>query len=817
LEVTLEKHFQQLIDLLPAAVYICEAATGIITFFNAKAAEIWGRSPAPGETDQHFCNSLRLYRADGSTLPYPETPTALAFARGQAVQGQEMTVERADGSRVPTISNVDLLRDEQGRVVSAVHVFYDATSSRQADDARARLAAIVQSSDDAIISKDLNGIISSWNQGAERLFGYTPEEAIGQPVTMLMPPERHDEEPGILARVRRGERIDHYETVRRHKGGSLMDISLTVSPVLDSRGRIVGASKIARDITGQKQAAARAALDQEAMARLYEIGKRCVRPGDHFIENLHEMLNAALWITGADKGYVQIAGDVAGTLTVACQRGFDSKSLEALSAIGPGHRSASDAQASAERMVVEDVATSPVFAGPQAREALLAAGVRALQSTPLIGSTGEVLGMLSTHFRRPHLMVERQERLLDVLARQAADYIERKRNDALRDHLLHTAEAARADAENANRAKDEFLAMLGHELRNPLAAIRNAIAAAAIDASSRDRALSIAQRQTDQLGRIVDDLLDVARITRGRVPLRRKKVALANIVQRAVDGARGLMDERGHTLRLTLPSQPIYLDADPARIEQAIANILGNAAKYTEPGGQIAVSVAREDARAVIRVRDNGTGISPDMLARVFDLFQQGQRTLERSQGGLGIGLTLVRRIAELHGGTAEAHSEGLGRGSEFVLKLPALVDGTEPLVVQSPETARGRRDVRPARVLVVEDNPDAAESLVMILEMLGHHVRVAHDGQSAIAQAKANPPDVMLVDIGLPGMDGYEVARRIRHDASLRELILVALTGYGRPEDKARAMMAGFDYHLVKPVDLGALGELVGRLGRAI
>jgi two-component system CheB/CheR fusion protein len=263
-----------------------------------------------------------------------------------------------------------------------------------------------------------------------------------------------------------------------------------------------------------------------------------------------------------------------------------------------------------------------------------------------------------------------------------------------------------------------------------------------------------------------------------------------------------------------VPTEPIHLDADAARLEQAIANLLANAAKYTDPGGKVTVTGERDGGEAVVRVRDNGIGIAPDVLPRVFDLFKQGPRSLERAQGGLGIGLTLVRRIVEQHGGAVEATSRGVGGGAEFVVRLPALPPTTE--AVEESGALPRAREQHPARVLMVEDNPDAAESLVMILELLGHHVRVVHDGLAALDAARSNVPDIMLVDIGLPGMDGYEVARAVRGEPALKSIVLVALTGYGRPEDKAQALAAGFDYHLVKPVDLDALGDLVAQLGAA-
>jgi len=387
------------------------------------------------------------------------------------------------------------------------------------------------------------------------------------------------------------------------------------------------------------------------------------------------------------------------------------------------------------------------------------------------------------------------------------DVTERNHAEAARQKALH-------EAESANRAKDEFLAMLGHELRNPLSAVRNAVVTARLDPERRDRALDIARRGTDQLGRLVDDLLDVARITQGKIALRMQRLTLAGVVERAVESTRQLIEERAHALTLSLPGADVHVDGDSTRLEQVVANLVTNAAKYADPGGRIEVSVTREGDDAVLRVRDDGCGIAPEMLPRVFDLFAQADRGLDRAQGGLGIGLTVVKQLAELHGGRVEARSDGLGKGAEFVVRLPALVAACEEtLRVPSPERARSAR----ARVLLVEDNADAAESLVLLLELLGHRVRVTRDGPSALEAARANVPDVMIVDIGLPGMDGYEVARQVRQDAGLRPILLVALTGYGREDDRRRALAAGFDYHLVKPVNPDALQGLVGQLPASV
>jgi CheY-like chemotaxis protein/two-component sensor histidine kinase len=352
--------------------------------------------------------------------------------------------------------------------------------------------------------------------------------------------------------------------------------------------------------------------------------------------------------------------------------------------------------------------------------------------------------------------------------------------------------------------------MLGHELRNPLSAVRNAVATATIDDARRARALAIADRQLRQLGLLIDDLLDVARVTLGHITLKKERVALQDVVERAVEAVRPMILERGHALRVATPPAPTRADVDAGRVEQIVTNLLTNACKYTDPGGTITVELERSGPDAVVRVRDTGIGIAPEVLPRVFELFAQAERTLDRAQGGLGVGLTISRNLAQLHGGTIDARSGGLGRGSEFVVRLPvAPTDAAE--AAARPATNGGVPDAPRKRVLVVDDHPDVAESLVMLLELLGHRVASVSDGPLAIAAARDQRPDLMLVDIGLPRMDGYEVARIVRADPALAGVVLIALTGYGTAEDRARSRAAGFDHHLVKPVPVDALRDLVG------
>jgi PAS domain S-box-containing protein len=497
----------------------------------------------------------------------------------------------------------------------------DITVIKEAEKDRALLAAIIESSQDAIISKDLTGTITSWNRGAERLFGYSPAEAIGQPVTMLIPPDRLDEEKEILGRIRRGERLEHYETVRRCKNGALVDISLSVSPVKDARGTVMGASKIARDIT------------------------------------------------------------------------------------------------------------------------------------------------------------------------------ERKKSEQI--------------LKDANRHKDEFLATLSHELRNPLAPIKNALEMLRIVGAQDEVAeecRNIMDRQVSLLTRLVGDLLDVSRITRGKIELRKKRLDIATVINSAVETSRPLIDAANHELSIVVPDDPVMVEVDPARMAQVFSNLLNNSAKYTPPRGRIQVTARCINSEVIVSVRDNGVGISCDALAYVFDMFRQVDGSLELAQGGLGIGLTIVRQLVEMHEGSVAALSEGPGKGSEFVVRLPAP---EEPQAIRddhSQSTAASSR----RRILVVDDNKDSGSTLARLLKLLGHDTRTVVDGVEAIEVAEAFRPEVILMDVGMPRMNGYDATRQIRQQPWGRDMFIIALTGWGQPDDIKQSASAGCSAHLVKPVELAALNRLL-------
>jgi PAS domain S-box-containing protein len=536
-------------------------------------------------------------------------------------------------------------RDEKGRATYLPGVIVDITERKAAEQARSMLAALVESSQDAIISKTLQGIIMTWNQGAERMFGYRPGEMVGQPILKLIPTHLAGEEVDILAKLRRGERIEHYETVRVRKDGTLIDVSLTVSPIKDSNGGIIGASKIARDITQKRR-------DDEALRELYAAAQ------------------------------------------------------------------------------------------------------------------GEIANR------------ERAETAL-------------REND---------------------RRKDEFLAILAHELRNPLAPIRQAALVAKMERASDAQkrwANDVIDRQVQHMALLLDDLLDISRVTRGTLELRKQPTELAAVVDAAVETARPILEARHHTFSIHLPTEPVVFSADPLRLAQVLSNLLTNAAKYTDPEGHVDLDASVETGELRISVTDSGIGIESDALEHVFTMFSQVKSAKDRSEGGLGIGLALSKGLVELHQGELSASSAGPGLGSQFIVRLPFVSAELPP--DDRPDQATRRQESK-FRVLIADDNKDGAESLATLLRMQGHEVIIARDGREALSEFERLKPTIVLLDIGMPELDGYEVARRIRQGENGAEVTLIAVTGWGQGNDKIRASDAGFDHHFTKPIDPERLEELLRR-----
>lgn len=693
-----------------------------------------------------------------------ESPATRALREGTVVAvANHAILVRKDGVELPIDDSAAVIADERGGVSGCVLIFRDMSERRRSEKTEAErlrdarlLASIVESSDDAIIRKTLDGVIQSWNAGAERIFGYTVDQAVGRHISLIIPPDRIAEEDQIIARLKAGQRVDHFETERMRSDGARIFVSLTISPIRDEAGNIIGASKIARDITRQRQAEA----ERQKFVTLVE--------------------NSTDFIGICDLDAVPFFINRAGLAMVGLN-GVEE----------------------ARRTHVRD------FFFPEDQAKIMD------EFFPSVMEKGHgEIDVRFRHFRtgEARWMAYKLLALTDAAGRTTAfatvsqDVTERRR---LAEHLRKLA----ADLSEADRRKNEFLATLAHELRNPLAPLRNMVEIlkrSGGDGESLGRALDTMDRQLGQMTRLVDDLLDVNRITLNRLELRRGELELAAVIRQAVEACRPLAESANHRVQVTLPAEPIFVHADPVRLNQVFGNLINNSCKYTSPGGKITVSAAREGDEAVVTVADTGAGIPADQLESIFDMFAQVDRSIERAQGGLGIGLTLVKRLVEMHGGAITARSAGEGRGSEFEVRLPIDVDGAGagPLVPQAPEPpAAGHR------ILVVDDNRDAASSLALLLEITGNETHAAYDGAVALEAVETYRPDVVLLDIGLPTLNGYEVCRRIREQPWSKGMLLIALTGWGQGEDRRRSHEAGFDGHLVKPVEYGELISLLRSL----
>jgi len=622
------------------------------------------------------------------------------------------------------------------------------------EHARARLAqlsAIVESSDDAIIGKSLDGVVTTWNSGARRLYGYTAEEAIGRHASFLYPAGRKEEIDNVLQEIRAGRPIARMETQRLRKDGSLVDVSVTFSPILDSSNTIVGISGISRDTTQLVRARQEIAEREERIRLLLD--------------------STAEAIYGID---------LSGTCIFcnsACARllGYESpaaligKQLHALI----HHTKADGAPYPAEQSVI--------FEAMRHREGVHVADQVIWRAD---GSS-----FPAEYWSHPIL---RNDEVIGAVV-TFLDVTERRRQEQ--------------DMQDAVRRREQFLAMLSHELRNPLAAILSAtrvLASARWGNAACHEAGQVAARQANHMSRLLDDLLDVARITRGHIALRMEVVDLCETTRSAVEALGPFLVEHETKLVTDIPSTPLFVVGDAARLQQVQANLLSNASKYSPRGSEVRFEVRQVGDEAVIRVSDHGRGIDPDMLPRIFDLFVQGHQTLARSDGGLGIGLTLLKSLVELHHGRVEAASEGPEKGSTFTVWLPLAPAATSAAAKEK----NARRGV--ATVVLVEDQDDARRMMQILLEAGGVRVYPAANGLEGVALIERLQPDLALVDLGLPVMSGFELARRVRENPQIAGTQLVALSGYGQDSDVQAAIDAGFDEHLTKPPDPARLEALI-------
>lgn len=1042
-------------------------AEGRVTFLNGVAEKLtgWSQAEAVGRPLPLVFHIINEH----TRLP-AKNPAQRALHEGTVVGLANHTLLVArDGTERPIDDSAAPIQDGAAAPVGAVLVFRDITERKRAEEARARLAAIIESSADAIISKSLDGTILTWNQGANRLFGYTTEEAVGQPITLIIPPDRQEEEHVFLEKLRCGESIEHFETIRIDKHGQTIEISLTISPIRDHDGRVIGASKVARNITARKRAEAalresegrhRVLADLAAAtlmltdpaeimvvaARLlaellgadrcayaevegesvyvitgdYAVGVPSVvgrwpvaafgkehlllmranqpfvvedadtdpriKPEDlaayratnikavicvplhkggkftaamavhqktprgwtpaeidlvsMYVGRCQEVLERAVAerALAASRNRLDYAAQVAGIGFWYCDLPFDVlvwdervkehfwlppdavvtihtfydqlhhddrertraaiaqsinnrvpydiqyrtvdptsgrvKWIRALggAAYGPDgqptrfdgvtvdvtdqRRAEDEARASEER--AQRAAAAAVraaeanakfraffeqgtnFAGVLALEGTVieanrvcleacgftrdqvigkpfwecgwwrpsAALAEMVRSACLQAAGGRQFRMETNFF-----VADGSERVVDLILAPVKDETGRVLFIAATGTDITERKAMEDALREGDRKKDDFIALLAHELRNPLAPIRNGLQVMRLakDTMAVTQARDMMDRQLSHMVRLIDDLLDISRINRNKMELRRAPVQLADVIHNAVETVHPVIDAEGHELTVALPQKPIYLVADLTRLAQVFSNLLTNSAKYTLRGGRIWLSAERRGNEVRVRVRDTGIGIPAWSLEKIFDMFSQVDRSIERSTGGLGIGLALVKGLVEMHGGTIAAASEGEGKGSTFTVTLPIL--GEPPTSdVHKPDNRLGL--VGPQRrVLIVDDNRDGADSLALLLGLMNNEVRIAQDGIEAVEQAEAFRPDVILMDVGMPRLNGLDSTRQIRAQHWGRDMTIIALTGWGQEGDKEESRAAGCNGHLVKPVSLPDLQKLLREL----
>lgn len=686
------------------------------------------------------------------------------------------------------------------------------------------LSAIVDSSDDAIVSKNLRGIVTSWNRGAERLFGYTAEEMVGQPVLRLFPPDRLEEEPKILAQLQRGERVDHFDTQRVTKDGRLIEVSLTISPVRNAEGVIVGASKIARDITARKKWEEAMVSSRQKLEVLNRLGTAII--AEHDMEKLVQA------VTDGGREISEAAfGAFFYTVKRPDQEAFMLYTLsgaprEAFEKFGMPRNTPIFAPTFAGEgsVRVGDVRKDPRYGQMPPHHGMPAGHLPVVSylAVPVVSMSGEVIGGLFYGHPEPDMFTEESEMFVKALAAQSAVAMDNARLYAdLQERLeaqQKAQEQARLSAEEAtrqSRMKDEFLATLSHELRTPLQSIlgwTQLLLSEECDAEEVKQGIEVIDRNANAQTRIIEDLLDMSRILSGKVRLDVQRVELASLIEAAVESVRPAAQSKNIKLQAILDPLAQPVSGDPNRLQQIFWNLLSNAIKFTPAGGKVQILLERVNSHLEVSVTDTGMGISADFLPYVFERFRQADASTTRRHGGLGLGLAIVKNLAELHGGGVRAKSPGKDQGTTFTIVLPVAVLHPDPIPHERrhPDGPDGDTVFAPLprldnlSVLVVDDEEDARNLLAIVLTKAGASVRTAGSVKQALQLWREAVPEVLISDIGMPGEDGHALIRTIRAlpEREGRQVPAIALSAYTRTEDRIKAISAGFQMHLSKPAD---------------
>ncbi len=646
------------------------------------------------------------------------------------------------------------------------------------EEVAARLAAIVESSDDAIVSKTLDGVITSWNHAAERMFGYAPAEAIGRNITLIIPPDRLEEETRVLASIRAGRRVEHFETIRVTKDGRQVAVSLTVSPVKDSSGRIIGASKVARDVSERR----RGEIAQARLAAIIESSEDAI-----ISKTLDGVITS--WNGAAERVFGWTAAEAIGQhITLIIPEEYREEERGVLARLRRGDR-------------IDHFETVRQRKDGQLLDV-------SITVSPIRDGRGTIVGA----------------------SKVARDISAQRILEQARQALLEREQAARTEAEDLNRSKDQFLATLSHELRTPLNAIygwARMLEGGGLDpAAMRNATQAILRNSTIQV-QLIEDLFDVSRVITGNMRLDVRPMNVFAPLEAALDTVRPAAAAKGIRLDTALDPRATPIMGDPGRIQQVVWNLLVNAVKFTPKGGRVELRLRRVNSHIQIMVSDTGEGIAPDQVAHLFERFRQADTGPTRRHTGLGIGLSLVKHLVELHGGTVSGMSAGLGQGSTFTVQLPVSVVQVQPPSRPRPEP-RSAEDpdigsvkpvsLRDVHVLVVDDDEESRELASLVLTNAGAETRTAPSAREAMALLEEWPPDVLVSDLEMPEEDGFSLLRRARRASLLRnrKLPALTLTAYGRSEDRVRVLAAGFNLHLAKPADptelVLAVASLVGR-----